>query len=89
MKEKDMKEEEVELIGNMTASTVALMTSGLKNCDGILPATHPPREMTATQLETWQGVSWYTLFVPFWSPVPLWYHFLHPSILFQKNLRAI
>jgi hypothetical protein len=29
------------------------------------------------------------LIVPFWSPVPLWYHFLYPSILFQKNLRAI
>ncbi len=24
-----------------------------------------------------------------WSPVTLWYHFLHPSILFQENLRAI
>ena len=31
----------------------------------------------------------YSYIVPFWSPVPLWYHFLFPSILFQKNLRAI
>jgi hypothetical protein len=42
----------MELIGNETALMVALMTSGLGNHVRMLTVTHPPCEMTATQLET-------------------------------------
>jgi hypothetical protein len=45
-------------VGDETATTVLIMASmslGLGQCNETLRAAHPPREMTATQLDTQQG----------------------------------